>query len=77
MREVKINCFYKHFKGMIVKVLLIAKDSEDLSEKVVYSHDNEIWVRDKNEFLSLVDKKKYPNIKQKYRFEEVKGDNDI
>ena len=30
-----------------------------------------IWTRDKEEFLSPVDKDKYPNVTQKYRFEEI------
>ena len=30
-----------------------------------------IWTRDKEEFLSPIDKDKYPNVTQKYRFEEI------
>ena len=72
-REVKINGMYKHFKGTLHKVICVAKDSETLEEKVVYTHEdtNEVWVREKCEFLSEVDKVKYPNAKQKYRFEEI------
>ena len=32
MRKIKIGAKYKHFKGKIVKVLMIAKDSENLKE---------------------------------------------
>ena len=71
MREVKLNKKYKHFKGMIVTVIALAKDSDDLSELVVYTHDGDTWVRRKDEFLSEVDHNKYKNIKQKYRFEEI------
>ena len=71
MRKIKIGAKYKHFKGKIVKVLMIAKDSENLKEVVVYKHDNDTWVRPKDEFLSEVDRNKYPDVKQKYRFEEV------
>ena len=72
-REVKINGLYKHFKGTYHKVICIAKDSEDKTEKVVYTHEDtgEIWVRDKIMFLSEVDHDKYPGVLQKYRFEEV------
>ncbi len=70
MREIKIGK-YRHFKGDIVKVICIAKDSETLKEQVVYEHNNQIWVRDKAMFLSKVDKEKYPDIKQTYRFEEI------
>lgn len=73
-REIKENTLYKHFKGTLHKVICVAKDSETLVEKVVYTHEDtgEIWVRDKEMFLSKVDKAKYPDIKQIYRFEEIK-----
>lgn len=72
-REIKINSLYKHFKGTLHKVICIAKDSEDSTEKVVYTHEDtgEIWVRDKEMFLSEVDHTKYPDISQKYRFELI------
>lgn len=71
MREVIPNHEYRHFKGDIVTVICVALDSETLEEKVVYKHNDKIWVRDKNMFLSKVDKEKYPNILQIYRFEEI------
>ena len=72
-REVKIGSIYKHFKGHIYEVIAIGKDSEDLSLKVVYKNvdTNEVWIRDKNDFLSFVDKNKYPDVLQEYRFELV------
>lgn len=70
MREVKIGK-YRHFKGAIITVLYLAKDSETLEDLVVYEHENQIWVRPKEMFLSEVDHDKYPEIKQKYRFEEI------
>lgn len=70
-RNVEIGATYKHFKGKTVEVLMIGKDSEDLKDLVIYKHDNEIWVRPIDEFLSEVDHDKYPEIKQKYRFEKV------
>ena len=73
-REIKVGFLYKHFKGSIHKVICIAKDSETLEEKVIYTHEDtgEVWVRDKVEFLSEVDHVKYPEVIQKYRFEEIK-----
>ena len=74
-RKIKVNSLYKHFKGHIYKVIAIAKDSEDLSLKIVYENveTKEIWIRNYNEFISLVDKTKYPEVSQKYRFEEIDG----
>ena len=72
MREIKIGGYYKHFKGDVMKVIGIAKHSETLEELVIYEHNNELWARLKEEFLSLVDKNKYPNVEAKYRFEEIK-----
>lgn len=72
-RKIKVNGLYKHFKGTYHKIICIAKDSEDKTEKVVYTHEDtgEIWIRDKKMFLSEVDHDKYPEVLQKYRFEEV------
>ena len=61
---------YRHFKGMIITILAIAKDSETLEELVVYEHDGENWVRPMDMFLSKVDHKKYPDVTQEYRFEK-------
>ena len=72
MRELKINGIYKHFKGDYYLVEDIAKYSETKEEMVVYRKlydDGSLWVRPKNMFLSEVDHEKYPNVKQKYRFE--------
>jgi hypothetical protein len=74
-RKIKINSIYKHFKGNLYKVIAIGKYSEDERLMVVYQAlygNNDIWIRDYDMFNSFVDKEKYPNIKQKYRFEEVK-----
>ena len=63
---------FKHFKGKEYKIITIAKDSEDLKEKVVYRgeyDDNQVWIRSYEDFFQEVDHNKYPNIKQKYRFE--------
>lgn len=73
MREIKIGKIYKHFKGHTYVVERFAKDSESLQLMVVYKNieNNEYWVRSYEMFNSLVDSKKYPEVTQKYRFEEV------
>lgn len=72
MRKVKINGVYKHFKGDYYLVVDTAKYSETDEECVVYRSlygNGQLWVRPMSMFLSEVDHKKYPNVKQKYRFQ--------
>ena len=72
MQELKINRVYKHFKGNYYLVEEIVKNSETQEEMVLYRRlyeDGSLWVKPKEMFLSEVDHEKYPNVKQKYRFE--------
>ena len=72
MREIKIKGIYKHFKGDYYLVEDIAFDSETKEKMVVYRRlygDGSLWVRPLDMFLSEVDHNKYPNVKQKFRFE--------
>ena len=74
MRKVHINHIYRHYKGDQYIVLGIGKHSETLEEHVIYRAlygDGQIWVRPISLFIDEVDHKKYPNVKQKYRFQEL------
>lgn len=79
-REIIVGKTYKHFKGHIYKVIALAYDSEnyneenpELSKMVVYQNveNGKCWVRPYQVFNSLVDKEKYHDVLQEYRFEEV------
>jgi hypothetical protein len=75
MREVVPGKRYRHFKGKEYKVLMIAYDCENPERKlVVYQaeyDDHKIWVRDYDVFISIVDKDKYPDVEQEYRFKQI------
>ncbi len=68
---------YQHFKGNRYQIVCIAKNSEDLSPMVVYRQTVapfECYVRPYDMFVSPVDRVKYPQVEQEYRFELVRED---
>lgn len=70
--ELKKNGIYKHFKGDYYLVEDVAVHSETKEKYVVYRSlygEGELYIRPYEMFLSKVDKVKYPNIEQEYRFE--------
>lgn len=66
---------YKHFKiGKIVTIIGISRHTETEEISVVYEYEGHIWNRPLEMFMSEVDKEKYPNAEQKYRFELVESE---
>jgi hypothetical protein len=59
---------------LYVVLSMNAMDTTNGGRVVVYKAlygDNKIFVRPYEDFMGEVDKEKYPNVKQKYRFERI------
>ena len=72
MRDIpKVGQIYRHFKGNTYQIVAIAKHSETEEQMVVYQPlytDGGVWVRPLDMFMSKVDKGKYPDVEEEYRF---------
>lgn len=62
-----------HFTGHVYKIIGLGNNTESMELVVVYQEAGDCiyWVRPLRMFLSKVDRKKYPNATQKWRFEKV------
>lgn len=75
-RYLVVGGIYKHFKGGEYLVECVATHTETDEQLVVYvniHHAEKVFARPYKDFMSEVDRKKYPEASQKFRF-ELKGD---
>ena len=65
---------WRYFKNKLYKIIAIAQHTETDEKLVVYQAmygDEGIYARPLDMFMSEVDREKYPDVEQQYRFELI------
>ena len=79
-REIHVGEIYRHFKGNRYEVIALGMNADTRENVVVYKAlygEGRVFVRSYAGFVSEVNRKKYPDATQKYRFELEDGEAEV